>query len=143
MASRSESLPENGSFAVLEALEPRPQADVRRERGLRLHANEPFDRLLGCEPVASKQHLPREQRAVERSPVEQLSGQRHRSQHRASSCRVGGDPRGGASERSWSASGASAKWRCIARCVRDILQGDEQVHVCDRRGEPRRARGGL
>jgi hypothetical protein len=53
-----------------EALQPRPQADVGGKRGLRLHADEPLDCLLGWQIVAPQQQLPRKQRTVERVPAE-------------------------------------------------------------------------
>jgi hypothetical protein len=48
-------------------LEPRPQADVWRFRGLGLHPDEVLDGLFGGQRPAAQQPLPFEQRAVERS----------------------------------------------------------------------------
>ena len=54
----------------LEALEPRPQADVGRPRLLRLHSRQPADRVHGAELVALEQQLARQRRAAELAAAE-------------------------------------------------------------------------
>ena len=60
----------------LEAPQSRPQTDVRRERRLCLHADEPLDRLFRPHVMALEEHLTGKQSAAERAPVEGLG--RHR-----------------------------------------------------------------
>ena len=53
-----------------EPIQARPQRDVGISRHLRLHADEPFDRVERVDPAPSEQHLAFEQRAVERAAIE-------------------------------------------------------------------------
>jgi len=57
-----------------EAVEPRPQAVVRRVRVLRLHRDEVAHRLDGASALAPEQELAGEQRAVEVPPRQRRSG---------------------------------------------------------------------
>jgi len=57
---------------VVKSLQSRPQADVRQVRCLRLHADEVLDGRCGRAAAAFEQELAREQRAVQRAPVENL-----------------------------------------------------------------------
>ena len=57
-------------IVVPEALDARPEADVRRARHLCLHAHQPLDGLRRCQVGTAQQHLPRKQRAIERPPAE-------------------------------------------------------------------------
>jgi len=59
-----------GQLVVTEALQPRPQADVWIRGHLGLHADQSLDRRGRRQLPAAKQHLPLEQRAVERAPTQ-------------------------------------------------------------------------
>jgi hypothetical protein len=59
---------------VAEVAQPRPQSDVGGERGLCLHADEPFDGLGGGVPGRAQEQLAFEQRSVEGVPAEHVSG---------------------------------------------------------------------
>ena len=50
---------------ALEAVEPRPQREVRRRGQLRLQPGEPLDRSDGREPLAAQQQLPQQRRPVQ------------------------------------------------------------------------------
>nr|WP_202877762.1 hypothetical protein [Kribbella jiaozuonensis] len=63
-------LQELDEFGRLEVRQPGPQADVRRQRGLGLHAGQVFDRFQGGCVVAFEQPL-----AVERGTVQCLQAQ--------------------------------------------------------------------
>jgi hypothetical protein len=62
---------------VPEALEPRPQPDIGKVGRLGLHADEALDRRGGREPDGAKEHLARQQRAIQRAPAEDLGGSGH------------------------------------------------------------------
>ncbi len=63
-----------------EPIQTRPQRDVGISRHLRLHADEPFDRVQRLDPAPTEQHLAFEQRAVERAAIEDARcGGRQRS----------------------------------------------------------------
>ncbi len=66
-----------GELVALEALEPRPERQVRARRGLRLQAAEPLDRLHGRQAVPLEQELSLEQGAVQLAPREDPLGRRH------------------------------------------------------------------
>jgi len=53
-----------------EAIQPRPQRDVGVSRHLRLHPDQPLDRLERPHPAPAEQHLPLEQRSVQGSAFE-------------------------------------------------------------------------
>ena len=53
-----------------EAIQSRPERDVRIPRLLRLHADQPLDRLEDGHPAPAQQHLPFEQGAVQRAVAE-------------------------------------------------------------------------
>ena len=56
-----------GQLVGAKVLQPRPQADVGRIGGLGLHADKVLDHIEGGHLPAAQQHLPFEQRAVERA----------------------------------------------------------------------------
>jgi hypothetical protein len=58
----------------IEVPQPRPQAEVRRGRLLRLHRHEVLDRRGSRAPLAAQQELALQQRAVERAAVEDHGG---------------------------------------------------------------------
>jgi hypothetical protein len=58
----------------IEALDPRPQPDVRRLRHLRLHPDDALDRLAGARRPAPQQPLALEQRAIQGTRPEHLHG---------------------------------------------------------------------
>ena len=59
-----------GQLLGPEPIQARPQRDVGISRHLRLHADEPFDRVECIDPAPPEQHLAFEQRAVERAAIE-------------------------------------------------------------------------
>ena len=61
-------------LVALEALEPRPEREVRARRRLRLQAAEPLDRLHRAQRLPLEQELPLEQGAVELAPREDTLG---------------------------------------------------------------------
>jgi hypothetical protein len=63
---------------LLEAGEPRPEADVRRLRPLRLDRADPFHRLLNAELAPLEQELPSEQCAVQLASSENAIQAVHR-----------------------------------------------------------------
>ncbi len=63
-----------GQLGMLEAFQPRPQADIGRVGRLRLHADKMIDHIDRRHRNALEQVLPRQQRAVERAPTQHLSG---------------------------------------------------------------------
>jgi hypothetical protein len=54
----------------VEALDPRPQADERRLRVLRLHAGQPFDGVDRTPVLPFEQALPGQRRAVQVAEVQ-------------------------------------------------------------------------
>jgi hypothetical protein len=64
---------------VPEPAQARPQADVGEVGGLGLHADEVLDRRRGGYSPALEKELPREERAVQRGPVENLLQLGHRA----------------------------------------------------------------
>ena len=62
-----------------EARRPRPDADVRRRRPLRLHPDQALDHRLRREPLPLQQELPRERRPVQLAQREDALGHRGRT----------------------------------------------------------------
>jgi len=76
---RAPRLHQLGELFGSETLESRPQPDIRKVGRLGLHPHETLDRRGGGELDRAKQHLARQQRAIQRAPAEDLRGSSHGS----------------------------------------------------------------
>ena len=77
--NRRPLLDQEGELVGLKVLEPRPQADVGKVRGLRLHADEALESGGGRRGMASQEELACEEGAVQPAPVDDLNVRRHRT----------------------------------------------------------------
>ena len=78
--SRPDSAPglhQPGELFGSKALESRPQPDIRKVGRLGLHPHETLDRRGGGELDRAKQHLARQQGAIQRARAEDLGGSSH------------------------------------------------------------------